>query len=355
MSHVCYIAHRRCHFQLITLFPPRPQVVVQRDDVADGALWDLSANQSVVELSGLVFREMKKDDATRHMYEVSFKPAQTTKQAAAQPWLLLGSGGAAGVKIGAVKQYARAGAIALAISSVLAVDPLLVIEAALSLVQALPHGRQLVLLTDCIRMPHETRGVRPHHGGLWGLARSVRAEDPSAKITCVDTKVGLCADVVSADSAGAEAELVMRGPSARFLPRLTQFTPSDAPPTVAQEPPIRAMQIVTGGTGGLGLLTARWLAQCGAAGLALASRSQRALSFSPPAVPFSVFSRARSASLVGRSSLQVCGLVGSRYPSPVSSQFRQCVRRPVRQGSQSLAPPPSPISVEGSLLSRAST
>ena len=77
--------------------------------------------------------------------------------------------------------------------------------------------------------------------------------------------------------------------------------------------------------------------------------------FFPARRPLFCFSRARSASLVGCSSLQVCGLVGSRYPSPVSSQFRQCVRRPVRQGSQSLAPPPSPISVEGSLLSRAST
>ena len=69
--------------------------------------------------------------------------------------------------------------------------------------------------------------------------------------------------------APAEPEAVMRH-NARLVPRLARARQA-AHTTIA---PAASAHVVTGGTGGLGLLTARWLAQRGdARTLALASRS----------------------------------------------------------------------------------
>merc|ERR1712185_775021 len=106
---------------------------------------------------------------------------------------------------------------------------------------------------------------QPKHAGSWGLSRSTRAE-ASLPVRCIDRTAAM---VLEQHWALAEAEAVLRH-DARLVPRLARAHQA-AHATVA---PAASAHVVTGGTGGLGLLTARWLAQRGdARTLALASRS----------------------------------------------------------------------------------
>merc|ERR1712185_691222 len=106
---------------------------------------------------------------------------------------------------------------------------------------------------------------QPKHAGSWGLARSARAE-ASLPVRCIDRTAAM---VLEQHWALAEAEAVLRH-DARLVPRLARAHHASRT-TIA---PAASAHMVTGGTGGLGLLTARWLAQRGdARTLALASRS----------------------------------------------------------------------------------
>ena len=70
---------------------------------------------------------------------------------------------------------------------------------------------------------------------------------------------------------GTEPERAVR-PTALLVPRLARLPPAVSAGASATED--ASTQLVTGGTGGLGLLTARWLAQTGAAqAVVLVSRS----------------------------------------------------------------------------------
>ena len=62
-------------------------------------------------------------------------------------------------------------------------------------------------------------------------------------------------------NAASEPELAVR-PSSQLVPRLTRLPASTSGAVVHES---ASTQLITGGTGGLGLLTARWLAQSGAA------------------------------------------------------------------------------------------
>ena len=91
-------------------------------------------------------------------------------------------------------------------------------------------------------------------GGLWGLARAVRCE-AAVSVTCVSAPASLalrhCASFT-------EPEVIPLR-SACLVPRLVSANTLAAPSQAAQC--AGGAHMVTGGTGGLGLLTARWLAQ----------------------------------------------------------------------------------------------
>ena len=121
--------------------------------------------------------------------------------------------------------------------------------------------------------------ARPERAGAWGLVRSARSEAPTAIIGCLDlssagslTTAGATAltlHATASQSMGtAELEAVCTPGIRLLVPRLC----SQAALTI-QPRSCSATQLLTGGTGGLGLLTARWLAQSGARCLLLASRS----------------------------------------------------------------------------------
>ena len=152
-------------------------------------------------------------------------------------------------------------AVALAVAmqrASLAAGPLFGLEVALALVQ-----------TQAATMPLPKMWLitmgSPTHEGSWGLARAARAE-ASLPVHCID---GAAAAALEQRQPLAEPE-AMLGAAACLVPRLARARES----THATNAPAASTHVVTGGTGGLGLLTARWLAQRGAArALALASRS----------------------------------------------------------------------------------
>ena len=141
--------------------------------------------------------------------------------------------------------------------------PLFALEMALALVQAqasIASAPAVWLVTRVTQAPGQ-----PEHAGSWGLARSAQAE-ASLPVHCIDRAAAM---VEKQHWALAEPEAMMRY-DARLAPRLMRARQT-AHTTIA---PAASAHVVTGGTGGLGLLTARWLAQRGdARTLALASRS----------------------------------------------------------------------------------
>ena len=137
--------------------------------------------------------------------------------------------------------------------------PLVALEKVLALAQA-PMSASMWLLTD-------VAPAGPAHMGPWGLARSVRAE-AMLPLRC------MVADVTTAFAHGhtiSEPEYVVQRATHR-VPRLTTAPPSFEG-SIRFETGAAGGHVVTGGTGGLGLLTGRWLAQRGASHLVLASRS----------------------------------------------------------------------------------
>ena len=106
----------------------------------------------------------------------------------------------------------------------------------------------------------------PTHQGVWGLARSARAE-ASLPVHCLDGAVTAPHQQLQMLT---EPEAVQRSAVAFLVPRLAH-APQWAHTGVY---PSAAAHVVTGGTGGLGMLTARWLSQRGPSrALMLASRS----------------------------------------------------------------------------------
>ena len=148
----------------------------------------------------------------------------------------------------------------------LAPRPLCALEACLALVQAqaaTAPAPAVVLLTLGAQ---PARGVpSAAHAGTWGLARAARAE-AQLPLRCLDGSVRAA---LGRGASLTEPEAVLRA-GAIIVPRLAHTSVADHGASAVCD---IESHLVTGGTGGLGLLTARWLAQRGARSLALASRS----------------------------------------------------------------------------------
>ena len=128
-----------------------------------------------------------------------------------------------------------------------------------------------------MNMGRADKVLHPAHAGGWGLARTAHREVPSLSLRCAQpdaAPLGTCIRSVTQGlnmDAPFEAEVAVRA-GALLVPRLTRFTPL-APQDGTQLTLKSGTHLLLGGTGGLGLLTARWLGQQGAGSLVLASRS----------------------------------------------------------------------------------
>jgi acyl transferase domain-containing protein/acyl-CoA synthetase (AMP-forming)/AMP-acid ligase II/surfactin synthase thioesterase subunit len=110
---------------------------------------------------------------------------------------------------------------------------------------------------------------------LWGLARTLFLEHPELRggVLDLDPAGDAAADAEAvirhALAPGADAQAAYRG-GEPWIPQLVPADPAPVPP-----PALRGdgAYLVTGGLGGLGLATARWLAERGARALVLAGRT----------------------------------------------------------------------------------
>ena len=141
--------------------------------------------------------------------------------------------------------------------------PLVASDAALAIAQAqlaAAPGHAVWLLTNGTAPPCDG----PEHAGPWGLARSARVE-ASLALRCVDAPLLLAP--LKGTSLPTEPEATFR--NAFLVPRLVHARHVNT----ADSSALSHCHLVTGGTAGLGLLTARWLAQLGVSALALTSRT----------------------------------------------------------------------------------
>jgi len=161
---------------------------------------------------------------------------------------------------------ARRGKVATAIVAtcfthgIFTAQDLLALEAALSILQTTSSNAAapaVWFVTSAFR-----NARKPAYEGVWGMIRSARTEStlPLYCLGCSETQI-------LRNHIMMEPEVAVTA-GAQLVPRLVH-APNSSPCDIS----LTCDHLVTGGTGGLGLLTARWLACRGAHTLALASRS----------------------------------------------------------------------------------
>lgn len=106
---------------------------------------------------------------------------------------------------------------------------------------------------------------------LWGLGKVIARERPELRCTLVDLDGTPPADLLRELSSTTESEIAYRG-NRRFVPRLRK-SPSRMISTLSLK--ADGTYLVTGGTGGIGLWMARWLAKRGARQIVLLARNPK--------------------------------------------------------------------------------
>ncbi|MFF5212290.1 type I polyketide synthase [Streptosporangium sp. NPDC000396] len=149
----------------------------------------------------------------------------------------------------------------------------------LTLVKALAAADQqpaprLWLLTSGAQAPDDTDDVDPGQTAVWGLGRVIPYEHPELRCSMIDlpadpdlaTLRALCAEI---QAGGDETEITLRA-GRRYVNRLR---PQPLPAAHAVPVHADATYLIAGGFGGVGLLTAEWLAEHGARHLVLTGRT----------------------------------------------------------------------------------
>jgi surfactin family lipopeptide synthetase A len=135
----------------------------------------------------------------------------------------------------------------------------------------------IVIISSDSHTVNEEPCLNPENGAAWGLMRVVDLECPSFRIQCVDVHLPLENPGASAEQILSECcnpnprpEVAYRG-GKRWLPNFEPFdhAQSGQRDLLIQED---ATYLITGGTGGLGLEVARWLADKQRVKLALIGR-----------------------------------------------------------------------------------
>jgi len=152
-----------------------------------------------------------------------------------------------------------------------ALDALTAVEGAVALlrirlVSSSPIGIGFVTVgTEGVR--HSQRSIRPMHAGMLGLARSARVEASPSNILHVDTDNQVATNTHLAVQAtpSTEVDVVILMDSV-LVPRLKVDAPLEPTGDISKR------HMLSGGLGGLGLVTGRWLMESGAAQVVLLSR-----------------------------------------------------------------------------------
>ncbi|MCC5578825.1 SDR family NAD(P)-dependent oxidoreductase [Microtetraspora sp. AC03309] len=149
----------------------------------------------------------------------------------------------------------------------------------LALVHALTAGEpsgapRLWLVTTAAQDPEGIDDVDPVETATWGIGRVIPYEHPELRCSMIDLPADPDAATLRAlraeiENDGTETEVALRT-GHRYAARLRR-----RPLPAARPVPVRsdATYLITGGFGGVGLLTAEWLVQHGARHLVLVGRS----------------------------------------------------------------------------------
>ncbi|MEP6918376.1 MAG: SDR family NAD(P)-dependent oxidoreductase, partial [Acidobacteriota bacterium] len=91
------------------------------------------------------------------------------------------------------------------------------------------RGARLLVVTNSAQAVSSEKAVDPAQAALWGIARTVRAEQPETQCTCVDLESDDCAGMLSdlwrvLNERGNDDELALRS-GRRYTPRLVPRTP----------------------------------------------------------------------------------------------------------------------------------
>ncbi|MCA2219418.1 type I polyketide synthase [Jidongwangia harbinensis] len=145
------------------------------------------------------------------------------------------------------------------------------LAATADLLRRLPEGGRLWCVTrGAVAAAAQDSEVEPAQTSVWGLGRVVALELPHRWGGLIDLPATVgpdIAEVLAAVLAAADEDQVALRPAGVLARRLT---PAPAPTGAGWQP--RGAVLVTGGTGGLGAVVARWLAAAGAEHLVLTSR-----------------------------------------------------------------------------------
>ncbi len=130
--------------------------------------------------------------------------------------------------------------------------------------------RSLTLLTQSAIAVDAAEAVQPGQSALWGLGRTLQAEQPQLNVRLLDVEHIEAESLAGVLLAEGESQQVLRGGQV-FTPRLTRARlESMASLTIRAD----ASYLITGGLGALGLATCAWLVERGAGHVVLTSRRE---------------------------------------------------------------------------------
>ena len=138
-----------------------------------------------------------------------------------------------------------------------------------------PSGGRLYIVTRGAQPAGGSRYVtRPELAALWGLGRVLANEEPSLQPTLVDldpeTEDQVSVESLLAEIASAEGETQIAFRNGERLGARIERLREPATEPTSMRPD--GTYLITGGSGGLGLAFCRWLCECGARRVVLASR-----------------------------------------------------------------------------------
>ena len=207
----------------------------------------------------------------RHLYQLRWERTLHASGACLSI-LALGVAGSVGTCSRAVPR-ANVSAVVLVLSHAMNALPLLVL--ALSLMQG---GAHVWVLTGGACGVGAAELVTPSHAGLWGLSRSARSEMPLLNVRCIDAggvvkQLHSRSSAIKASVCESDSDLEQALRKGMFLsPRLASARHTAQSRALFPE---ASTHLLTGGTGGIGLLTSRWLVRDGhRSHLVLTSRSR---------------------------------------------------------------------------------
>ncbi|MDX8400843.1 MAG: type I polyketide synthase [Gallionellaceae bacterium] len=145
-----------------------------------------------------------------------------------------------------------------------------------ALIQHNTDDLRLILLTHDTQDVAQSRSqsINVAHAALWGMAASLMHEQPEIAVLRIDLETHELALPAAADlimgNDNSQPQLAWRQ-GQFYAPLLTKLA-STGVAEVQFSP--GTVQLITGGSGGLGLTVAKWLVDCGARKLVLAGRSE---------------------------------------------------------------------------------